>query len=64
MFICFKTFPLDKRVENWLMMSSPMYTIYLCAAYLLFVAVGPKVSYARCELLTPWDQIKCGNPQL
>jgi len=40
----------DKRVEGWLMMSSPMYTIYLCAAYLLFVAVGPKFMANRQPL--------------
>ena len=33
----------DKRVENWLLMATPKYTVLLCMAYLLFVAVVPQV---------------------
>ena len=48
-------FPIsDKRVADWPLMSTPMYTIYLCVAYLLFVALAPQVMYtlynAQCTL--------------
>ena len=40
----------DKRVADWPLMSSPMYTIYLCVAYLVFVAVVPQVSGMKHRL--------------
>lgn len=40
----------DKRVAEWPLMSSPKYTIYLCIAYLLFVAIGPQIMKTRKAL--------------
>ncbi|XP_063678574.1 very long chain fatty acid elongase 4-like [Bolinopsis microptera] len=40
----------DKRVADWPLMSSPMYTIYLCVAYLVFVAVVPQIMAKRKPL--------------
>lgn len=37
-----KTFPTDRRVENWLFMSSPLSTLAICLSYVMIVKVwGP-----------------------
>lgn len=40
----------DKRVGEWPLMGSPVCTMYLCAAYLLFVAIVPQIMEKRKPL--------------
>ena len=40
----------DPRVENWLLMSSPLPTAVLVTLYLLFVFIGPRIMRNRQPL--------------
>ena len=41
----------DPRVADWLMMGSPLQSLLICIAYLIFVAFGPTIMAGRKPLV-------------